>query len=128
MREYTNCDIAAVIHMYYISKYCEDMFSFDNGETHTKVSSYYKRIEKEFGTDAIEEIKSKIKVRKDRGSDYAYYEFSHEDFPKLIYQVTAMFDFKRRPVDGYNGHSKWADVGLFMYDRCNYEFEELNEL
>ena len=37
-------DIASILYMTYMNKYCEDTFSFDHGDTFSKIKTYYNNL------------------------------------------------------------------------------------
>jgi hypothetical protein len=120
-------EIGAILFMYYINNYCEDMFSFDNGETLNKVKAYYKKLKEKYIEDNIKAIENNIKIREPEGTDYDSMEFYYEEMPYIFVQATAMFDYDGKPVDGYTGDSEWADTALFFVDDVACEFDDLDE-
>ena len=118
-------EIGTMLYMYYMNNYCEDTFSFDNGETFNKVKAYYNKIKEKYSEEEIRDAESTVKIRELEGTDYDYMEFYYEEVPEIVFQVTAMFDYDNNPVEGYTGDSNWADVGIFFVDGYDCEFDNL---
>lgn len=123
----TQKDIGAILYIYYINNYCEDDFSYDNGETFAKVKSYYNKLTKKYGNDTIKEIEDNIKVSENEGTDYDWLKFTYKDHPELFLQVTAMFDYDDNPADGYDGDYNWVDSGMFFVNYKDVDFDDLSE-
>lgn len=123
----TQKEIGAILYVYYINNYCEDDFSYDNGETLAKVNSYYNKLTEKYGEDTIEEIEDNIKISENEGTDYDWLKFTYKDHPELFLQVTAMFDYDGNPADGYDGDYNWIDVGMFFVNYKDVDFDDLSE-
>lgn len=75
----TEKQVGAILYMYYINKDCEDDFSFDNGETKSKIETYYNKID-----DKIKkQVENNIRVIEDEGTDYEYLVYTYRDMPNL---------------------------------------------
>ena len=118
-------DIGAILYMYYIDNYCEDEFSFDNGETLNKVKSHYEKITEQYGEDIIEKIENEIEFEELEGTDYDWMMFYLDKVSNLFLQVTCMFDYSGEPATGYTGDYDWVDVGMFFLNNKNIAFEDL---
>lgn len=111
----TQKDIATILYKYYVDKYLEDDFSFDDGKTRSKIESNYKKLcEKD--SKAVEYFKEKIRVSEEEGTDYDVMYFTYDDNTDLELQVTSMIDYDGNSPEGYDGDSKWCDVGMFWID------------
>ena len=114
-------DIAAILYTYYLDKICEDDFNFDNGEFSTKIREHYKKIDKDF----IKQVQENINVSNIEGTNYDWLKIIYTEEPSLFIQVTAIYDYDGKFVDGYTGDNKWVDVGLIFLDYNNVNFDDL---
>lgn len=120
-------DIASILYMTYMNKYCEDTFSFDHGDTFSKIKTYYNNLVQRVGNETINEATHKVRVSMNEGTDYDYMHFSYEDEPELVFEVTSLIDYDNKKTDGYTGNAQWADVGLFLNDYTDVEFDDLEK-
>ena len=115
--------IGAILYKYYLKNYCESDFSFDKCELRNKIDAYIANINKA----DINEIEKDIVFSEKYGSDYEYYEFSYPNRPELIVQVTSLIDYDGKKTGNYKGKAKYADVGLFLVDYKECDFDNLEE-
>lgn len=120
-------DMGSILYMYYMNNYCENMFSFDKGETLAKVKSHYNKLVEKYGEKEIQQIEDKIHKRDEEGTDYDAMYFSHDMFPGLDFQITSMIDYDGKSPDGYNDSDSWCDVGMFLIDYNAVDFDNLKD-
>lgn len=125
MNKFSQKDFGAILYMYYINNYCENMFSFDNGTTLSKIKSHYNKLVEKYGIEEIEKIEEKIDIRNEEGTDYDAMYFSYENVDVII-QVTSMIDYDGKSPKGYSDSDKWCDVGLFLIDYHEVNFDDLS--
>lgn len=130
----TKKDIAAILYKYYIDNEMETDFSFDNGETISKVKSHYSKLSSKLGIEEEENLFSMVEVHQLEGSDYEYLNIQFEGNPDkningcddIILQVTAMHDYDGKSCsDKYTGSEDWADVGIFYLNDEDVDFDEI---
>lgn len=123
---FTQKDIASILYVYYLDKYCQDTFSFDNGALSAKVRARYNKLIGQYA-DAVNKIRYEIKCPNIDGTDYDSKYFTHESEPELMLQVTSMIDYHHKKVAPYTGNCKWCDVGVFLLDYNVVDYDDLKD-
>jgi len=128
MENLTKRDMMSILYMHYINSDCENMFSFDNGETYSKVKTHYNKLIEYIGEDEVENARKYIIMHNIHGKFSDSKEYSFEGMSDLVLKVICMLKHDGSSTyEGYNGHEEWCDMCVFIDNYNEYEFEELDD-
>ena len=122
----TQKDLATILYQHYRDNECESDYSYDDNELSDRINARYEELRKA-DPDLIESVEDNIEVREEEGTDYDVLYISSPIDDTLEVQVTSMIDYDGNGADGYEGDCNWCDVGMFLIDKQDVDYDNLDD-